>query len=69
VGRLGPKTIIEKIGFDLAENETLSILGPNGSGKTVLLKALLNLVPHSGEISCSPQVAARRPDLNYFEAR
>jgi zinc transport system ATP-binding protein len=54
--RLGNKTIIENISFDLAANETLSILGPNGSGKTVLLKALLNLLPYSGEITWSPQV-------------
>lgn len=54
--RLANKTIIENISFDLAANETLSILGPNGSGKTVLLKALLNLTPYSGEITWSPQV-------------
>ena len=43
--------IIENISFDLATGESLAIIGPNGSGKTVLLKAILNLLPHTGEIT------------------
>jgi zinc transport system ATP-binding protein len=32
----------------------LSILGPNGAGKTVLLRALLNQIRYSGEITWNP---------------
>jgi zinc transport system ATP-binding protein len=35
---------------------TLAILGPNGAGKTVLLRSLLNLVPHSGSIEWTEKV-------------
>jgi zinc transport system ATP-binding protein len=48
--RLEQKDIIENVSFTLEKGESLSIIGPNGSGKTVLLKALLNTIPYSGEI-------------------
>ncbi len=42
--------IIDDLCFDLSSGEILTILGPNGSGKTVLLKALLGLIPYQGKI-------------------
>ena len=42
--------ILSGLSFRVEEGEFLTILGPNGSGKTILLKALLGLVPHEGEI-------------------
>lgn len=42
--------IINGLDFSVEENETLAIVGPNGAGKTVLFKALLGLLPHSGDI-------------------
>jgi zinc transport system ATP-binding protein len=44
------KTILNKVSFDLEAGESLAIIGPNGSGKTVLLKSILGLLPFSGEI-------------------
>jgi len=44
------KSILQNITFDLAEGESLSVLWHNGSGKTTLLKAIMWLVPASGEI-------------------
>jgi zinc transport system ATP-binding protein len=44
------RSVIQGLTFDLEPAQILSILGPNGGGKTVLLKALLNLVPYNGEI-------------------
>jgi len=43
-------TIIENLNFELQKGENLAIIGPNGSGKTVLLKTLLGFFPHKGEI-------------------
>src|SRR3989344_4417317 len=42
--------IIENLNFELQRGENLAIIGPNGSGKTVLLKTLLGFFPHKGEI-------------------
>ncbi len=47
---LEDKQIINDLSFNLREGEILTILGPNGSGKTILLKALLGLLPYQGKI-------------------
>ena len=43
-------TVIRNLSFALRRGVTLAIIGPNGCGKTVLLKALLHLLPYEGEI-------------------
>ena len=42
--------IIKNLSFEVKRGDILTILGPNGAGKTVLLKTLLGLLPHKGEI-------------------
>src|SRR5262245_19792597 len=44
------RTILRDISFDLERGSTLAIIGPNGSGKTVLLRCLLGIIPYSGTI-------------------
>jgi zinc transport system ATP-binding protein len=51
----GSRVVIQDLSFELSAGNCLAILGPNGSGKTVLLKALLNLLPYEGEIRWSPE--------------
>ncbi|MGH9776249.1 MAG: metal ABC transporter ATP-binding protein [Candidatus Acidiferrales bacterium] len=46
----GNRIAIPNLSFDVNAGDSLAIIGPNGSGKTVLLRALLKLVPYSGEI-------------------
>lgn len=48
--RFGPRTVIQNLSFEVERGENLAIIGPNGSGKTVLLRALLGLVPLSGTV-------------------
>ncbi len=43
--------VLEKVSFDVGKGEFLSVVGPNGGGKTTLLKLILGLIrPNSGMI-------------------
>jgi branched-chain amino acid transport system ATP-binding protein len=47
----GETTIVRDVSLELAAGETLVIVGPNGHGKTTLLRAISGLVrPSAGEI-------------------
>jgi zinc transport system ATP-binding protein len=48
--RMDSQNIIENLSFQVKRGNVVTILGPNGAGKTVLLKALLGLLLHEGEI-------------------
>jgi zinc transport system ATP-binding protein len=44
------KNVIEDPSFEVKKGDVITLLGPNGAGKTVLLRTLLGLLPHEGEI-------------------
>ena len=44
------ETVVKNISLDLGAGESLAVIGPNGGGKTVFLRALLGMVPYSGTI-------------------
>lgn len=48
--------VFHDISFDLHRGEVMAIVGPNGSGKTVLFRALLKLIRHQGAIHWSKDV-------------
>ncbi len=48
---IGKKAVFENLGFQLLENELTCLLGPNGVGKSTLIKAILGqLKPWEGEL-------------------
>lgn len=49
----GNRAVIQDVSFDVYAGDCLAIIGPNGAGKTVLLKSLMGLQPHGGEIQWS----------------
>jgi len=54
----GEKTIFKNYSFDIQNGDVVAILGPNGRGKTTLLKSILSLMPLSeGEIKIDAQTA------------
>ncbi len=60
--------VLEDITLSVAPNELLAVIGPNGSGKTTILKALLGLLkPVSGSIEVlgRPPKEGRR-DVGYL---
>jgi zinc transport system ATP-binding protein len=54
------EVILDNVSFVLKRGESLAIAGPNGGGKSTLFRALLNLVPYTGQIEW-----AGRPKLGY----
>ncbi|MCL1793322.1 MAG: ABC transporter ATP-binding protein [Oscillospiraceae bacterium] len=42
--------VIKNISLNVKSNENLSIIGPNGCGKTTLLKVVANILPFRGEV-------------------
>jgi zinc transport system ATP-binding protein len=52
--RFGATRIFKNLKFSLKRGESLAIIGPNGIGKSVLLKALLGSIPSEGVIRWAP---------------
>jgi zinc transport system ATP-binding protein len=46
----GRHAVLQDLSFRVAQGDCLAIIGPNGSGKTVLFKALIGALPHEGRI-------------------
>lgn len=52
VGYEDKPSVLKDVNLDVLQNDFLGIIGPNGGGKTTLLKTILGLVkPAAGEIS------------------
>ncbi len=47
----GSNVVLERVSFDVQQGQVAAIIGPNGSGKTTVMRAILGLVPvAAGEI-------------------
>lgn len=72
------ETVLQNLSFSLAQGDFLAVLGPNGGGKTTLLRLILGLLqPDSGalrvlgrppeavrtQLGYVPQYATMRPDF------
>jgi phospholipid/cholesterol/gamma-HCH transport system ATP-binding protein len=50
--RFGAQVVLDGVDFDVNEGETVALLGPSGTGKSVLLKHVIGLLkPDSGTIT------------------
>ena len=52
--RLGAAEVLAELDFTVAAGSALAVIGPNGSGKTVLLRALIGALPHRGAVRWAP---------------
>ena len=49
--RFGKTTAVDNISFEIPAGRIVGLIGPNGSGKTTALKAILGLTPFEGTLS------------------
>lgn len=50
------QVVINDLSFELDRGEILAVIGPNGSGKTVLLKTLLGIIPFRGKVEWAENI-------------
>lgn len=67
-------TILDKVNLDIYPHDFIGIIGPNGGGKTTLVKALLKSIPYSGSVDYAPEITADGyrsigylPQQNHFD--
>ena len=47
-------TALESANLEILEDDFIGIIGPNGGGKTTLIKSIIGAVSYSGEVTLSP---------------
>jgi phospholipid/cholesterol/gamma-HCH transport system ATP-binding protein len=58
--RFGSQVVLDGVNLDVQEGETLALLGPSGTGKSVLLKHIIGLIrPDSGTVMVDDQEVGR----------
>lgn len=66
----GPKVIYDGLEFAINRGETVTILGPSGSGKSVMLKMLIGLLTvDSGEILFDGKDVTKMSEKDLYEVR
>lgn len=61
--QLGGRSVLDSVRFELRKGDFLAVLGPNGGGKSTLIKAILGTVPLSGgSIRFRPSGSDVEPD-------
>lgn len=59
--RFGAKTAVDAVSLAVPAGEVFALLGPSGSGKSSLLRAIAGLEPCTGEIAWDGESAVRVP--------
>lgn len=47
---------LQHVDLEIADDDFLGVIGPNGGGKTTLVKAILGTVPHTGRITLAEEL-------------
>lgn len=65
--RYGLFVALEKASLTICENDFIGVIGPNGGGKTTLLKAILGLIkPSQGKITFSDAIHQKGSSIGYL---
>lgn len=66
----GSNTILKDVSFDVPRGKTTAVLGPSGTGKSVLLKNIIGLLrPDEGEVLVDGEVIGTMSDKDLFRVR
>ncbi|MBB4122717.1 ABC transporter ATP-binding protein [Martelella radicis] len=65
----GHNVIFRDVSFEVPVGRTMAILGPNGRGKTMLLRALLGFQPLAGGTRTAPKIAGYVPQHGASQAK
>jgi len=59
--------VLENVNFEVFEQDFIGVIGPNGGGKTTLLKAILGLIkPEKGQIIFGKHLQGRKKAIGYL---
>ena len=58
---LGKRRVLDRVSFTVAGGESVGLVGPNGSGKTSVLRCLLGLVPFTGKAAIAGHDVVAEP--------
>lgn len=47
---------LQEVDLEIDEGDFLGVIGPNGGGKTTLVKTILGTVPHTGTVRIAPEL-------------
>src|SRR3954471_7078229 len=68
--RFGSHTVLEDISFDLPKGKISAIMGPSGTGKSVLLKNIIGLLrPDAGEIWVDGEETVNMGEKDLYRVR
>lgn len=58
---------LEHVDLEIYADDFVGIIGPNGGGKSTLVKAIMGIVPHSGSIEYSDKLLrCKKPHIGYL---
>jgi ABC-type multidrug transport system ATPase subunit len=60
---LGAQSILDRVSFTIKRGESVALVGPNGSGKTSLLRCVLGFVPFTGRLTVEGHDVTHEPIL------
>lgn len=59
--------VLQNVNFEICERDFIGVIGPNGGGKTTLLKAILGLLkPFSGTIEFRKDLNGKKKPIGYL---
>lgn len=60
-------TALEHVNLNIFDNDFIGIIGPNGGGKSTLVKAIMGVVEYSGSIEYGPTLLRhKKPHIGYL---